>query len=81
MAKFQYTVTGKGHFPFDMLRYDACWPARPECVMVLEFQPERPNMDARKVVLRSDQAPTRDRWSSFGWQVWDVEKNGRPVKG
>lgn len=20
------TATGKGHFPWDMLRYDACWP-------------------------------------------------------
>ena len=76
----KYQVTGKGPFPYDMLRYDRCWPNRPEDVSAMEFQPERANYDRRKVTLRSNEEPTVDRWSSFGWVVCDVEMNGRPVK-
>ncbi len=38
-------VRGRGQFPFDMLRYDACYPSRPESVANLEMSRESPRMD------------------------------------
>ena len=25
-TRYEYIVTGRGEFPWDMLRYDRCWP-------------------------------------------------------
>lgn len=64
-----FTVEGAGQFPFDMLRYDHCWPlsegydsGRLACDHGAEL---------RRVVLATDNpsAPTIGRWESFTWQV------------
>lgn len=65
---FDFYVRGRGDFPFDMLRHDQCWPVSGEDAAKLS-----PNMTAanflelRTVHLRSIQAPTTLRWSSFMW--------------
>jgi hypothetical protein len=63
-----FRVTGKGKFPLDMLRYDACWPATQNDVIRMDANPPR---GYRAVTLRSASrhTPTVDRWNSFGWKV------------
>lgn len=70
-AFYEYYVTGRGVFPFDMFRYDGAWPATGEDAAKLEW--ERINSDRgrdnRSIKVRSYQEPTIARWSSFGWSV------------
>lgn len=71
-VRFEYYVTGRGRFPFDMLRLDQCWP-------VDGFDAEKLINDGfnapdfRSILLRSYRQPTVDRWSSFLWSC-GVEK-------
>ena len=60
-----FTVRGKGQFPFDMLRYDTCWP---------KFEsPDVPALtrtdEERSLTMQGLREPTEDRWRSFGWRV------------
>ena len=67
-----FTVEGNGQFPYDMLRYDACWPTSAR---------DADNMHGndgdygrlRRISLTSARdpwmAPTSGRWKSFGWRV------------
>jgi hypothetical protein len=63
-----FTVEGSGDFPFDMLRYDCCWPKD-------EGQDSygipRASIEPRRITLlsHSEHAPTSGRWESFGWRV------------
>ena len=61
----KFTVIGSGSFPFDMLRYDECWPLMPEDASALSRE------DRRKVELLTNKrfGPTTARWASFGWHV------------
>ena len=76
----RFVVEGTGNFPFDMLRYDACWPAdsgeshKLECAYCSR-RPEDPLSSKRRVTLLSDwsQAPTEGRWNSFTWRVISQE--------
>ena len=67
-TRFEYVVTGRGEFPLDMLRYDACWPASSSDVAKMEAVRE-----PRSIVMASYNAPTTGRWLSFGWSC-GVEK-------
>jgi len=70
--RYEYWVTGFGEFPLDMLRYDSCWPATGSDVSGLnrpEIDPFKPTRKPRSVLLRSYNAPTIERWSSFQWSV------------
>ena len=59
-----FSVQGDDHFPFDMLRYDACWPATTADAMQL------PQYLSRTITLMTDGCgPTVRRWESFGWTV------------
>jgi hypothetical protein len=62
-----FTVSGKGMFPTDMLRYDECFPRDPQSVMNIE--PE--SRCHRPVHLGTHRygGPTKERWASFGWVV------------
>jgi hypothetical protein len=69
---YEYFVTGKGEFPWDMLRYDSAWPATgaDAAKMALGFHnPSEAYKGMRSTRLRSYRPPTIDRWSSFGWSV------------
>ena len=79
MYTSKFVVEGRGHFPIDMLRYDACWPRTQEDVTALnDYWSEKP----RRVVLSSAHKlkgyrPTSTRWSSFGWTVVEISKPER----
>lgn len=62
----EYYVTGKGMFPFDMLRYDNAWPATSADAVKLQGFSES---GVRSVKLHSYKAPTIERWLSFVWSV------------
>ena len=62
---FEFTVRGRGQFPFDMLRYDQCWPkAEAPDVPALTRTAEE-----RSLTLLGTHSPTVERWRSFGWRV------------
>ena len=70
----EFTVTGRGYFPLDMLRYDACFPKGSDDVAAIEnMGPPAP----REVTLLRysaykadvERAVTIERWRSFGWTV------------
>ena len=60
-----FRVTGEGDFPWDMLRYDQCWPCTSVDVQNLQRKGQR------EVVLSDHHPlqwePTYERWASFGW--------------
>jgi hypothetical protein len=76
-TRTRFTVEGSGAFPFDMLRYDCCWP---------ENESDSPNVGltydtteyikTRRITLLSDnqQVPTDTRWKMFGWKVVGIEQ-------
>lgn len=65
-----FTVKGRGHFPFDMLRYDSCFPE----AQVDVSNVSHPSMNEdREICLGTFQhkgwEPTIGRWDSFLWKV------------
>ncbi len=64
---YVFTVEGAGSFPFDMLRYDQCWPYYGADAALLEHH----QREKRRVVLQSSNTslPTMGRWQSFNWRV------------
>lgn len=79
-----FIVTGIGQFPFDMLRYDGCYPASEQEARKLQgycnnlYTSERVR-ERLSVELRTchEGAPTTARWSSFLWRVTHID--GEPV--
>lgn len=74
----EFTVVGRGHFPYDMLRYDMCHPVDSTSAGNMHFdyaQMSRSEREApREVKLRCWSRhkfwrPTYARWQSFGWVV------------
>jgi hypothetical protein len=63
---FTFYVSGRGQFPYDMLRYDQCWPADTESALLMDSEV---NSHVRSIKLHSYREPTLDRWSSFLWSV------------
>lgn len=73
MKYFQkFSVTGTGPFPFDMLRYDACYPSDSDNAMALGETENRTIWLSRTVDLARNQ-PTGPRWASFGWKLNEVQ--------
>lgn len=74
---FSFTVEGAGDFPFDMLRFDRCWPATGHDVsqVTATFAADGAFPPKRQIKMASVQrgGPTVDRWKSFGWTVTEVE--------
>lgn len=65
----EFTVEGIGPFPFDMLRYDQCWPKTQEGSAAIVRGTRRGHHGVEKVDLVSLGKPTEARWQSFGWRV------------
>lgn len=63
-------VAGKGDFPIDMLRYDACCPKTENDSHEIERQDYT---TTRVITLRrfakNTMCATHARWQSFGWRV------------
>lgn len=69
---YEYYVSGTGSFPFDMLRFDSCWPASGFDAAAMDdcsYAKIDRRSGVRSIKLRSYRAPTIDRWSSFTWSV------------
>lgn len=75
--KHTYYVTGSGIFPFDMMRFDSCWPATGEDAAKLEWERmgER-GRNLRSIRMESYSEPTIARWSSFNWSVGTEKLEG-----
>jgi hypothetical protein len=67
ITRYTYWVSGRGVFPFDMLRYDDCYPADTISAGKLG------HTDKRSICIQSDMPPTVGRWASFLWSV-GIEK-------
>lgn len=65
----EFTVEGRGEFPFDMLRYDMCWPKSESRDSVALSVRGNWNKELRRITLVGLREPTTDRWKSFGWNV------------
>ena len=68
-----FTVTGRGPFPFDMLRRDQCYPV--SSVDATAIGTTHDELGKRSVRLRTADWSniTPGRWDSFGWTVSDIE--------
>ncbi len=80
MYTHYFKVTGKGTFPADMLRYDACYPKGPEDVDALyahtghEQDPLTIELVHRAATKwDAEHGVTPARWSSFGWIFQSIE--------
>lgn len=69
-----YTLTFSGYadFPFDMLRYDCCWPSDPAAIVTLrKIESDKYNniipYQPYTIRVSSYTDFSCDRWSSFGW--------------
>lgn len=68
-----FIVEGSGEFPFDMLRYDACWPSgQADVVAIADLD------DTRRVRLCfadgiGGEKPCARRWASFNWRILEVD--------
>ncbi len=72
MAKvYRFKVRGRGEFPFDMLRYDSCWPETSGDVheMFYDKNIKEERIKLRDIMFLSNSPPTKARWSSFMWSV------------
>ena len=69
----RFEVTGKGQFPFDMLRYDQCFPLYQSDSQIMRY----PSDDDQVVALGhwgpSSWEPTKARWRSYHWTVTHYE--------
>lgn len=68
----KFTVEGSGRFPFDMLRYDACWPYeeyKDSGKLGGDYAEPVRQVTLARLVERKDVQPTVGRWNSFDWRV------------
>ena len=65
---YEFYVTGVGQFPWDMLRYDQCWPASSEDVAMMDLD-HGLRTQRRSIKMHSYHPPTLDRWWSFLWSI------------
>ena len=73
-----FTVQGRGDFPWDMLRYDKCWPATEAETNKLSILPQSEGYTkTREITLRGLVGPTFARWRSFNWEVVDMGLESR----
>jgi hypothetical protein len=71
-----FRVRGSGEFPFDMLRYDCCYPINETEARRMSWA-ECDSSEVRTVELRRKACKLRcdaenitpARWQSFGWRV------------
>lgn len=70
----EFVVEGTGDFPFDMLRYDSCWPRTEVDSGNIERSFRARGMTRWEVRLKGLRMPTEARWESFGWKVTSTTK-------
>jgi hypothetical protein len=73
MDTTDFTVTGRGPFPFDMLRTDECWPA--DGVTASMLATAGTDRHPRMMKFRTQRSINvhPKRWDSFGWKVVTID--------
>jgi hypothetical protein len=71
---FDYSLTGQGYFPLDMLRYDRAWPAREIDEVQIRMGEDDTRSFDRSVRVIGLTEPTEQRWESFGWTVHTITR-------
>jgi hypothetical protein len=66
---FIFIVRGRGRFPFDMLRYDQCWPRHERDSTLIDSHTNHPRTEWEVEMMSNTKLPTAARWKSFGWEV------------
>jgi hypothetical protein len=82
MYRCRFTVEGRGQFPVDMLRRDACYPESEQDSGLITLTFDRvPGVAVRihleRRVMSKSWAPTTGWWETFGWKVlydWRIER-------
>ncbi len=77
--RHEYTVTGRGSFPVDMLRYDASYPKSTDDAVsiALQMTDDREVYGGMRTITLCHNcdyrswSPTEGRWDSFVWTVAD----------
>lgn len=73
----EFTITGRGYVPVDMMRYDRCTPLTQEDASKMNPEHKQPDGNYSVTMIRFTETqadkPTAARWSSFGWQVSEVK--------
>lgn len=72
-----FDVTGQGHFPLDMLRYDHCWPRYEAQICDIPAAKEKRTIAIARRVDGPRVMPTIERWRSFGWTVTNIQTDKR----
>lgn len=67
--EYVFTVTSTYPFPFDMLRYDRCWPSSSTDAGLIRARALRGGPEKITIRLRGKNKPEVARWNSFGWAV------------
>jgi len=67
MKVITFTVMGKGRFPFDMLRYDQCFPC--DGISVHNTEADTVAVRSVKLISIASAGITSLRWASFNWYV------------
>jgi hypothetical protein len=92
MSKYyRFTVEGSGEFPWDMLRYDSCFPISNAHVTggmndnilnmsmchhdAKEYYKGNRQVELMKIVDSKNEVPTEGRWNSFGWKIVKISFN------
>ena len=70
----EYTVSGVGDFPLDMLRHDRAFPADKASVAAILAglawaAARKRSRETLTVRLVSHRVPTPERWRNYGWTV------------
>lgn len=64
-----FTVEGRGEFPFDMLRYSECYPVDGVTVSMLATAGRDTHRRQMKFRTATSMNVHARRWDSFGWKV------------
>jgi hypothetical protein len=65
-----FQVEGAGRFPFDMLRYDCCFPyTEIDTACMVADKVSRRIVTLARHIETKESLPCDGRWRSFGWRV------------
>lgn len=69
----RFIVAGAGEFPFDMLRYDSCFPHDQTDAWQIRHEEQREVTLIHRHIDSRKWRPTIERWRSFGWVVIEID--------
>jgi len=82
--RHEFQVQGTAPFPFDMLRYDACYPAHesPDSAAMGRLEHSRITVTTVTMVHTGEKhwVPTGARWRSFMWKVVPTTHKVIPIE-